>query len=121
MSDMATYKLVVLVDHSLDMSAGKVAAQAVHASLGVLRKCTNTKWASTWKHQGEPVIVLATKHAEEDFASVIKAAEHLKIPFAEVKDAGHTCVLPGTRTCIGIGPAPSVMINTFTNMFSLLG
>lgn len=114
------YKQIIIVDDELKMPPGKLASQCVHASLAVLRKCTNTKWLSAWKAQGEAVIILKCRDAQESFQEVIHAAELLKIPHAQVTDAGLTCVAPGSTTCIAIGPAPNVMLSTFTQGYSLL-
>jgi len=38
----------------------------------------------------------------------------------QVQDSGLTQIPPGTTTCIGIGPAPSDLIDKVTNNLKLL-
>ena len=96
-------ELIVVVDASLKMPCGKVAAQCVHASLAVLRESKKTQVIRKWRDEGEPVIVLFAQDAEE-MEDVFMMAREKALPCAMVRDAGRTCVREGTVTCIGIGP-----------------
>jgi PTH2 family peptidyl-tRNA hydrolase len=51
---------------------------------------------------------------------VRKHAESLKLPVSQVNDSGLTQIPPGTTTCIGIGPAPSELVDKVTNRLKLL-
>jgi PTH2 family peptidyl-tRNA hydrolase len=42
------------------------------------------------------------------------------LPTAIVRDAGLTQLESGTATCVGIGPAPTQIINKITNELKLL-
>ena len=72
----------------LHMSAGKLAAQCVHAAAGV---CTQSH---------EPVIVLAGKN-EHHLIMLAKWADG-RHPYFVVTDAGRTEVAPGTVTCLAV-------------------
>lgn len=112
-------KLVIVIDTSLKMPAGKVASQSVHAALSVVRKTTKTKWLSKWRELGEPVVVVAA-HGFDELQKLVTRAANFDIPSAYVRDAGHTCVAEGTMTCIGLGPAPSLLMDNITRGLKLL-
>ena len=77
-------------------------------------------WKDRWAGEfGSAKIVLGVQSEEE----LLRLAEHaaaLKLPFHIVQDAGRTQVEPGTRTVLGIGPAPSALIDQVTGTLSLL-
>ena len=103
--ERAAIKQVILVRKDLKMGAGKVAAQAAHASvlsyLNVLKKQPDI--IKEWVLSGQTKIVLKLKDAAEA-ENIKKKLSAAKIPFAVVTDAGRTQVAPGTETAIGIGP-----------------
>ncbi len=98
-------KQVILIRKDLNMGAGKIAAQASHASiLGYLE--VNRLYpaiAEKWLSEGQTKIVLRIAD-EKEADGVKKKLRDAKIPFKTVKDAGQTQVAPGTETAIGIGP-----------------
>ena len=52
--------------------------------------------------------------------SVIGKAEHLKIVSHIIIDAGHTEIPAGTKTVLGIGPAPNNIVDQITGALPLL-
>jgi len=91
----------IIVNNSLGMNKGKIAAQCSHASVAVLDK-VDDQVVSEWKRNGMKKIVLKVKDTEELIELFEKAKRHL--PCALITDAGHTQVAPGSKTCFGCGP-----------------
>ncbi|MDW0139186.1 MAG: peptidyl-tRNA hydrolase, partial [Nitrososphaeraceae archaeon] len=56
----------------------------------------------------------------EELLQVQRDAEELRIPSVMVQDRGLTQIPTGTLTCIGIGPAPSDIIDKVTSELKLL-
>ena len=113
-------KLVCVVNQSLKMGKGKLAAQVGHACvLGAehVRK-SNPDWFSTWWDGQEKVVVKVSGIKELD--EVKRGAIDLGLPWSEVTDAGHTQIAPGTTTCLSIGPAPENLVDKITGDLKLL-
>src|SRR5208283_3234756 len=108
-------KQAIIVRTDLEMSRGKIAAQAAHASLmsyfEAERKDKAT--AKRWLDTGEKKIVLKVSD-EEALVKLYRAFEFRKVPCALVSDAGLTEIPPGLKTALGIGPWTSKDINEFT-------
>ena len=56
----------------------------------------------------------------EDLEEINEKAHFFNLPTAIVRDAGLTQLEPGTATCLGIGPAPTNLINQVTSKLKLL-
>ncbi|SRR5579885_3047763 len=118
---MGTIKQVIVVRRDLGMGTGKIAAQVGHACvLGAeyVRK-SHREWYDTWAEFGQEKVVLKVSSLSE-LEDVKKHAMSLGLPWAEVTDAGHTQIEPGTVTCISIGPAPEDVIDKVTKNLKLL-
>ena len=115
-------KLVICVNTSLKMSAGKMAAQVGHAS-NVSTKSINLLKKSQphllWKAQGQPKIVVAAKD-DSHIYELQKLCEEYKIPNKVVSDAGRTEIAAGTVTCFRIGPFYSQEIDRVSGKLKLL-
>ena len=119
-------QVVLCVVRELNMGVGKVAAQAAHAAVGLLRamQAARTPWLHAWEGAGEKTVVLDV--ATADAASLLAAkATQLGLPGARsrrrfdaarqaharcvavhaVLDAGRTEVAPGSFTVLAIGGA----------------
>jgi peptidyl-tRNA hydrolase, PTH2 family len=101
------YKMVLVVNMSLQMGKGKIAAQCGHAALGAYRiaveKCpTAVRW---WLRMGQAKIaVKCDDDAQlEAIATVARAAG---LVCCQIEDAGKTQIAAGSRTVLAIGPAP---------------
>lgn len=117
---MGAIKQAIVVRADLGMGKGKIAAQVGHACvLGAeaVRK-SHPDWFEKW-WGGQEKIVLKV-NSEKELQEVKKAAIELGLPWAEVTDAGHTQIAPGTFTCISIGPAPEDLVDKITGELKLL-
>ncbi|ASI13456.1 peptidyl-tRNA hydrolase [Candidatus Mancarchaeum acidiphilum] len=114
-------KQVIIIRSDFNMSKGKIAAQAAHASLMSYFEAVrqDDKIAKEWLDEGEKKIVLKVN----DETSLIKLYEAFKfkrIPCALVHDAGLTEVPPNSKTALGIGPWYSKDLDVITGRLKLL-
>lgn len=103
------------------MGVGKLAVQVAHASILAYERSKNKNpaWCKTWYQSGQPKVVLKV-YSLEEIEEIEEKAQVCQLPVIIVRDAGLTQLEPGTPTCVGIGPAPSNMIDRITGMFNLL-
>ena len=115
------FKQVIVVRKDLRMGTGKIASQVGHAAvLGVEKsRKLNKTWLRNWVNEGQPKIVVKVNSLQE-LLQVHNDAEKLMIPSVIVQDRGLTQIATGTVTCIGIGPAPSNIIDKVTSELKLL-
>ena len=114
------YKQVILVRQDLKLPKGKLAAQAAHASVEAVYKAgTDSDLVKSWRKQGMAKIVLKVKD-EKELIKYFQMAKEEGIPSSLITDAGHTVVAPGTKTCVGIGPARDEDVDRVTSELSLL-
>lgn len=107
-----------MVDASLGLPTGKLAAQVAHASVGALLHARREAQAA-WFEAGMPKIVLSCASAQ-DLLDITAEAERAGLPVLLVRDAGRTVVQAGTATCVGVGPAPAGDIDAITGRLALL-
>lgn len=112
------FKQVIVVNKSLGMSVGKIAAQVAHASVLSLLEA-NESVAAGWLDNSYPKIVLQVE-TTSDLLELKKAADEQKIPNALVIDEGRTEVTNGSITCLGIGPFTREDIDNITGDLRLL-
>ncbi len=119
------YKQAIIVRSDLGMSKGKIAVQVAHAAVEAVLNIINSdnsvwiSWLNEWRKQGQKKIVLKVKNEKELLELYNEAIRYL-LPVVLITDAGHTELPPGTRTCIAIGPAPSIEIDRLTARLKLL-
>ena len=113
-------KQAIIIRSDIEMSRGKAAAQAAHASLmGYFEvEKADKKIAKEWLDTGEKKIVLKVGD-EEALIKLYKAFEFKRVPCALVSDAGLTQLPPGTKTALGIGPWIASEIDQFTKGLKL--
>lgn len=103
----APYKIVLCVNTSLGMGKGKIAAQCGHAAVGCYkqsrRKCPSA--LSAWEKTGCAKIAVKCPN-EEEMEAIFEKAASQGIPIYMVEDAGRTQIAAGSRTVLGLGPAP---------------
>ncbi|MFX1259503.1 MAG: peptidyl-tRNA hydrolase Pth2 [Promethearchaeota archaeon] len=118
---MYDIKQVILIRKDLNMSTGKISAQACHASVSAsdLVRVKNKKVWKQWKNLGQKKVVLRVNSMEEMKSIYMKVLKN-KIPCFLVNDAGLTQLPPGTTTALGIGPALSTDIDKITGELKLL-
>ncbi len=116
-----TYKMVIVMRTDLDMSLGKMVAQACHAAVSCSEasKKTQTKHRRRWRDEGAKKVALEA-YSLEELEELAVEAEKNDITYALIQDAGHTEVPPGTTTCIGIGPHQEQFIDRVTGKLPLL-
>jgi len=111
-------KQVIVVDASLGLPAGKLAAQVAHAAIiGFLRAPPPLQRA--WLQSGMAKVVLACGSADE-LLELASRADAAGLPTGLVRDAGRTVLAAGTATCVGIGPAEAAEVDRITGKLSLL-
>ena len=105
----------------LNMSIGKMIAQASHAAVNCSEeaKRTQTKHWRRWRDEGAKKVALQADSYEE-LEELSAKAETLNITYVMIQDAGHTEVPPGTTTCLGIGPNQEQFIDKVTGKLPLL-
>jgi PTH2 family peptidyl-tRNA hydrolase len=115
------FKQVIIVRRDISMGTGKIAAQVAHAAvLGAEKvKAFRREWFNLWFDRGQAKVVVKVKNIEE-LMNVRERAEELNLPVVQVRDSGLTQIPSGTITCIGIGPAPSDLIDKVTIELKLL-
>jgi len=115
------YKMVVVARRNLRLSPGKLAAQVAHAAVACVltTKKNKPKWFSNWQNEGAKKAVVKVD-CLEDFFFLKEQAQHLGISAIIIEDAGHTEIPSGTKTVLGIGPAPNNLIDQVTGDLPLL-
>jgi len=111
----------MVVRRDLGMGTGKIAAQVAHASVMAVEKTKAHRrgWFDSWFEAGQAKVVVKV-HGMDELMEVRKRAESLKLPVVQVQDSGLTQIPPGTTTCIGIGPAPTELVDKVTSGLKLL-
>lgn len=112
-------KQVIVARRDLRMSAGKLAAQVAHASIGAYDVASRDD-IDVWKREGVTKIVLEVD-GENALLDIYRRVCANYLPVSIICDEGRTEVLPGTITCIGIGPAQDNQINKVTGKLKLYG
>ena len=115
---MTQYKQVILVRQDLQLPKGKLAGQCSHASVEATLN-SDRKIVEAWRKQGMPKIVLKVKD-EKELVSYLQQAKDLGLVACLIMDAGKTVIVPGTKTCVGIGPDQEEKIDVLTGKLSLL-
>lgn len=111
-------KQVILVNESLALPRGKLAAQVAHASVASFL-AADTADQRGWLQLGMPKVVLAVAD-DEDLMRYYQLAMDANLPAHLVRDAGRTMVASGTMTCVGIGPATNAKVDRVTGDLKLV-
>jgi len=114
-------KMVLVLRGELRLTAGKSAVQAAHAAVMLVLAQQKRKGDSLeqWLRAGQKKIAVVSPTLDDMVQRQVRASR-AGIPSVWVDDAGFTEVPPGTRTCLGLGPAPSVEIDKITGDLPLL-
>jgi PTH2 family peptidyl-tRNA hydrolase len=103
------------------MGKGKVAVQVAHAAVSAAEEARKkfAEWWEAWLGEGQCKVAVRVDSLEE-ILKLERRSRELRLPFALITDRGLTQIDPRTTTCLGIGPAPSSIIDTLTGSLSLL-
>jgi len=114
-------KLVLVVRTDLKMTSGKIAAQCGHATLACYKTLVkaNPKLVQHWETTGQAKIALKA-NSDDQLLELEAIAKSLNLCARSIQDQGRTQVEEGTRTVLGIGPAPVGLINEVTGKLRLL-
>lgn len=117
----ADYKMVLIVRGELRLTAGKAAVQVAHAAVLLAQEAEKRTPGTfrAWSATGQKKIALVAPTLEE-LERLAREARGIGIPWVLVEDAGFTEVPPGTKTCLGIGPAKSSQVDPITGSLPLL-
>jgi PTH2 family peptidyl-tRNA hydrolase len=111
-------KQVIVVDQSLGLPPGKLAAQVAHAAVIAFLRA-EPALQRAWLETGMAKIVLACP-SPEALRSLADLAARDGLSTGLVNDAGRTVVSAGTTTCVGIGPDEAGRIDAVTGALRLL-
>lgn len=117
----APYKMVLCVNKDLKMGKGKIAAQCGHAAVGCYKKAQKKapSGVRAWEMTG--CAKIAVSCTQNDMLEIYrKACVEKGIPCYLVEDAGRTQIAAGSRTVLGIGPAPVGEFEGLTSHLKLM-
>ncbi|XP_077485655.1 peptidyl-tRNA hydrolase 2, mitochondrial-like [Amblyomma americanum] len=120
MDEEGEYKLVLVVRGDVKMEKGKAAAQCAHAAVLAYKQAQRDtpKALQHWERQGQRKVVLRAS-TEEEMLSLAGVARARGLVTSLVRDAGRTQLAPGTRTVLGVGPAPEQLVDAVTGHLKL--
>ena len=115
------YKQVIVFRSDLQMSKGKIAAQAGHAAVSAAQEAFvhHKKWWEAWLYEGQKKVAVKVP-SEKELGELEEEANKLGLPHALIIDRGLTEIPEGSVTCLGIGPAPSSLVDRITGKLKLL-
>ncbi len=115
------FKLVCIVNQSLKMGKGKIAAQVGHASVEACLFCIQKPSLAfeAWKRQGQRKVVVKARDAEE-IEAILLAAIDAGLATTRIRDAGKTQIPSGSLTVGAIGPAREEELDELTGHLKLL-
>lgn len=121
MSNEDEYRMIFIVNNSLKMKKGKIAAQCGHAAIGLykfnlIHHKNNLK---LWERTGGAKIVCKGDNIEH-LENIMNQVLLKKIPVFLVEDQGRTQIEPGSKTILGIGPVLRSEIDNITSDLKLL-
>jgi peptidyl-tRNA hydrolase, PTH2 family len=111
-------KQVIVVNRSLALPKGKLAAQVAHAAVGAF-VAASPQAQRDWLQVGMPKIVVYVADADA-LVQLETNARQQQIPVCLIQDAGRTVLPAGTITCLGLGPAPDDTIDALTRTLPLV-
>lgn len=115
-----SHKMVLVFRKDLELSPGKMAVQASHAAVKcALKSKEKGDHFARWEKEGQKKV--AVKCDDLDHLKFLKeVAEKEGLTACTVQDAGLTEVVPGTTTCLAIGPGPDEKVDKVTGELPLV-
>jgi PTH2 family peptidyl-tRNA hydrolase len=113
--------MVLVINTSLSMGKGKIAAQCGHAAVGCYKVAAKQapRGLAAWERSGCAKIAVKCPD-EAEMEEIAVRAMSLDIPMYLVEDAGRTQIAAGSRTVLGLGPAPVYMFEGLTSHLKLM-
>lgn len=115
---MAVFKQVILVRQDLKLPKGKACVQSSHASVDAVLK-SDKNIVNSWRMEGMAKVVLKVKD-EKELLKYFQMAKNEGLTASLITDAGKTVVMPGTKTCVAIGPDKEEEVDKVTGQLALL-
>lgn len=114
-------KAVFVVRGELRLTPGKVAVQVAHAAVMLYQvvERRDPSLLRRWLDTGQRKIAVVAQSLDE-IEQLQRRARAAGIAAVVVEDAGLTEVPPGTKTVLGLGPAPGPEIDPITGSLPLL-
>ena len=121
MSNGFHYKQALIMRLDLKIGRGKIAVQCAHAAVSAAEQARITfpEWWKSWIEEGQAKIALKVRDLDA-ILQLKREANSGRLPHYMVQDKGLTQIPPGTITCLGIGPAPSHLLDRLTGDLPLL-
>jgi len=111
-------KQTILVRVDLKLPKGKMGAQIAHAAVEATLRSDGSS-IKAWRSEGMAKIVLKVAD-EKELLKYNQMAKDAGLVTAVITDAGKTVIAPGTRTCVGIGPANEEELDALFGELKLL-
>jgi len=115
------YKMCIIIRTDLEMSVGKMIAQACHAAVDVSEKSkqeNHTGWRK-WRDEGAKKVALQVD-SQEELKELAEKADRLGIVYSVIQDGGLTEVPPGSITALGLGPERNDKMDKLTGNLPLM-
>ena len=110
-------KQAIVARTDIGMGQGKLAAQVAHASLQAYENAGSSA-QNEWKSGGQKKVVLKGS-GEKELQRLADEARREGLPYALIRDAGHTQLEPGTVTALAVGPGSENIVDKVTGDLSL--
>lgn len=101
---MMSYKMLFIVNGSLTMSSGKMAAQVAHAAVDLYQKILEQRLMGInfWRISGQKKIVVRSDSSEELLDIERRISINKSVVTSMIRDAGLTEIPSGSITCLGL-------------------
>ena len=101
---MMTYKMLFIVNGSLAMSSGKMAAQVAHCAIDLYQEILNRRMQALnfWTITGQRKIVVRADSTEELLDIQQRLVINKSVVSKIIQDAGRTEIASGSITCLGL-------------------
>lgn len=115
------FKQAIVVRRDIGMEKGKIAVQVGHAAVSAAEEARKKRraWWKAWLNEGQCKVALKVS-SEAELIELERKARRMKLPAVVIRDRGLTQIAPGTVTCLGLGPAPSELVDVITGRLPLL-
>lgn len=115
---MSELKQVILVRDDLKLPKGKLGAQCAHASVEAVMRSDKHK-VGDWLDIGQKKVVLKVAD-EKELIHYFQKAKDKGFTASLITDAGRTVLVPGTKTCVAIGPDDEEEIDKITGNLKMM-